>query len=349
MGRRPTTNTNLPPRMRARAKAGGRLWYYYDAGGKPRREIPLGSDYTEAVRRWAALEQNKTEAAQQLITLKAVADRYLREIIPTKAARTQKDNITELAQLLKFFNDPPAPLEAIKPLHVRQYLDWRGKEAKTRANREKALLSHIWNKAREWGLTDLPNPCAGVKGFRETGRDIYIEDEVMEAVWQAAEQPLRDSIDLAYLTGQRPADTLSMSLLDISDGALHVQQGKTGQKLRIAIEGELAELIERIRDGKRGCRVHSLRLVCSNSGVPLSPRALRSGFDRARERAAINTPSLAEAIRAFQFRDLRAKAGTDKADSEDIRAAQLQLGHKNITMTEHYVRARRGQKVSPTR
>ncbi|MNL88919.1 Phage integrase family protein [compost metagenome] len=53
---------------------------------------------------------------------------------------------------------------------------------------------------------------------------------------------------------------------------------------------------------------------------------------------------------AFQFRDLRAKAGTDTAESSgDIRQAQRQLGHKSIQMTEHYVRERKGDKVGPTR
>jgi integrase len=48
--------------------------------------------------------------------------------------------------------------------------------------------------------------------------------------------------------------------------------------------------------------------------------------------------------------DLRAKAGTDKADSSaDIREAQKQLGHTTVTMTEHYTRNRRGAKVTPTR
>ena len=54
-------------------------------------------------------------------------------------------------------------------------MDWR-KDAPVRANREKALFSHIFNKAREWGYTAAPNPCAGVKGFTERGRDAYIED-----------------------------------------------------------------------------------------------------------------------------------------------------------------------------
>jgi len=349
MGRRPSKNTNLPPRMRARAKAEGKIWYYYDAGGKPRREIPLGCEYTTAVRKWAELEQDQPEQALQMITFKHVADRYMRDVIPTKAVRTQRDNIAELGWLLKFFNDPPAPIESIKPGHIRQYLDWRGKTAKVRANREKALFSHIWNMARAWEITDKPNPCAGIKGFTETGRDIYIEDVVLEAVWNAADTPMRDALDLAYLTGQRPADTLAMRITDIREGALTVQQGKTNKKLRIEIIGELADLIARIEKRKDGYKVHSLVLICTETGRALTEGALRSRFEKARAAAAKTNPELSDAINAFQFRDLRAKAGTDKADSGGMREAQMQLGHNSMKMTEHYVRGRLGEKVTPTK
>ena len=190
---------------------------------------------------------------------------YLLEVVPTKAQRTQADNIREMAKLTEFFNQPPAPLSEIKPIHVRQYLDWRNSEAKkravernaervkaglppikitgtegtVRANREKALLSHIWNKAREWGLTECTNPCAGIKGFKESGRDSYVEDAVFKAVWDAADDTVRDAMDIAYLIGQRPADVLKISRADMKGGEIWVTQNKTGKKLRINIEGEL--------------------------------------------------------------------------------------------------------------
>ena len=347
MGRKPTVNLNLPPRLRARVKAGGALWYYYDCGGKPRREIPLGNDYTTAIRRWAEFEADQPEQVSQMVTFKHVADRYVRDVLPLKAARTQRDNLGELGWLLKFFNDPPAPLESIQPSHVRKYLDWRG--TKVRATREKALLTHIWNMARAWGITNLPNPCAGIKGYIGPGRDIYIEDEVLDAVWQAADVPLRDALDLAYLTGQRPADTLAMSALHIRDGVLMVEQNKTGAKLRIEITGELATLIQRMATRKANYKIHTLALVCNETGRPLTAGALKSRFDKARITAAKQHPTLSEAIRAFQFRDLRAKAGTDKAASHGMHAAQRQLGHRTMAMTEHYVRSRRGETVKPTK
>ena len=347
MGRKPTKNLNLPPRMRARVRRGV-TYYYYDAGGKPRKEIPLGRDYTDAVRQWAALEGDQQKPSQ-LITFKDASDRYLREIMPTKAERTQKDNLIELGWLLKFFNDPPATFDSIKPIHIRQYMDWRGKTAKVRANREKALFSHIWNMARAWGITDQPNPCAGIKGFSERGRDIYIEDEVLEAVWEAGDQALRDALDLAYLTGQRPADVLGMGETHINGDVLEIEQGKTSKKLRIEIVGQLDQLLQRIKLRKEGFKVHSLALICTDNGRALNYEGLRARFDKARAAAAKKHPKLATAIEAFQFRDLRAKAGTDKAESEDMHQAQKQLGHTTITMTQHYVRDRRGDRVKPTK
>nr|WP_256579651.1 hypothetical protein [Pseudomonas sp. K2I15] len=49
------------------------------------------------------------------------------------------------------------------------------------------------------------------------------------------------------------------------------------------------------------------------------------------------------------MRDLRAKAGTDKAQSSaDTLQARDQLGHTTLVMTENYIRKRVGKKVAPT-
>ncbi|WP_233217283.1 site-specific integrase [Trinickia dabaoshanensis] len=71
-------------------------------------------------------------------------------------------------------------------------------------------MSHIDNKAREWGYTSASNPCAGVKGFRESGRNIYLTDEGFGAVYAVAHSTLQDAMDVAYLTGQCPADVLKV-------------------------------------------------------------------------------------------------------------------------------------------
>ncbi|ALS64920.1 tyrosine-type recombinase/integrase [Pandoraea apista] len=356
MGRKPTVNTNLPPRMRARVR-GKKTYYFFDAGGKPRKEISLGTDYVEAVRRWSELEQTKAPTTPGQ-TFDVAATNYVAEVLPTKAPRTRSDNVKELGFLREFFAG--APLDDIEPTAIRGYFRWRAQKARqwyedkkrevpadaghVRANREIALFSHIFNYARESGLTSAPNPAAGVKRNSEDGRDVYVEDDVFAAVYKAADAPTRDAMDLAYLTGQRPADTLKFDERNINGSdELEIQQGKTKKKLRIAVEGELAALIERIRARKRGYKVVSTALVVNESGQRLTSDALRSRFDKARAAAGIDKDR-------FQFRDLRAKAGTDKTDSAgDIRQAQQQLGHSSVVMTERYVRQRRGDKVKPTR
>lgn len=367
MGRAPTKNLNLPSGMRARHRPSGTYYYVEVIEGGKRREKPVGQDYTEAVRQWAELNSNPS--AGKTITFRRAAERYIRDVLPTKAVRTRKDNLEELEVLYKFFDDPPTALDDIEPIHIRQFLDWRvqwtverkkaenvkrvarGKEplpvqanaGHVRANREKALFSHIWNHAREKGLTKLSNPCAGVKGHREVGRDVYIEDHVYSAVRSASIDWLQDLLDLAYLVGQRPADSLKVSRDDVKESAVWVQQNKTGAKLRVAIEGQLETVINRIMARNAAEKVTSLRLI------PKSYNQFRGAFDKARELAAEQHPSLAAAIRQFQFRDLRAKAGTDKEELHGMEAAQNQLGHSSPSMTKHYVRHRKGKLVTPTR
>ncbi|MCX4150775.1 MULTISPECIES: tyrosine-type recombinase/integrase [Paraburkholderia] len=203
-----------------------------------------------------------------------------------------------------------------------------------RANREKALLSHVCNKAREWGYANAPNPCAGVKGFRESGRDIYVTDEAFRAVYAVAHPTLQDAMDLAYLTGQRPADVLKVKRADIWGDHLHIVQNKTRKHLRIVIEGDLQAVIERIVARPR--KMTGANLLQNDDGTPVSPFELRSRFDRARKAAGVT----------FQFRDIRAKSASDTGD---LAHSQKLLGHQSRNMTEHYVRSRIGERVKPLR
>ncbi len=325
MGRRRQSNYDDPPRFHKK----GKVWYHV-SGSAPRIWTKLSSDRAEALRLWAQRECVREDESSKLFSV--VARRYVREIFPTKSVQTRKDNDKELANLLKVFAH--VPIHAIAPMHVREYMDIRGQTAKVRANREKALLSHIFNKAREWGYTALQNPCQGVKGFKETGRSRYITDAEFDQVKAHAHSTVIDAMDLALLTGQRPADVLKLKRTDIRDGALWIVQNKTGARLGIEITGELASVINRINERPR--RAIGAYLVQDENGQPLSQFALRSRFDKARTAAEVD----------FQFRDIRAKAATDTGD---LAHSQSLLGHKNRGMTEHYVRARAGERVRPLR
>ena len=325
MGRRRQSNFDDPPRFHRK----GAVWYHV-SGTSPRVWTKLSSDRAEALRLWAQREGVREDDSTRLFSV--VARRYVREVLPTKAASTRRDNDKELANLLRVFGH--VPIDFIAPMHIREYLDIRGQTAKVRANREKALFSHIFNKAREWGYTTAPNPCQGVKGFKEAGRDRYVTNEEFEKVKAHAHFTVVDAMDLALLTGQRPADVLKIKKSDIRDGALWIVQNKTGARLGIEITGELAALIDRIN--ARPSRAISPYLLQDDKGQPLSLYALRSRFDKARALAKVS----------FQFRDIRAKAATDTGD---LAHSQRLLAHKNRQMTEQYVRARIGDRVRPLR
>lgn len=346
-----TAGRDLPPRMlrRARTLKSGKVWesFYYngrDADGR-RVEIPLGSDLHEAKRKWADLECQAAPPDTGL--MRFIFDRYARDIIPTKAARTQKDNAAQLVTLRKVFDT--APIDAITPQFVAQYRDKRSQAAPVRANRELALLSHVWNLAREWGYTAKENPCRGVRKNREKPRDFYADDAVWSAVYDQACDELKDAMDLNYLTGQRPADVLKMRFADVRDGALEVQQNKTKKKLRILLDDagrrtELGAVIDRIRTRPR--KVASLYLVATSKGLPLNKHTLRMRFDAARLVAAkvAELPELAARVKSFQFRDIRPKAASELP----LEHASRLLGHTEHEITQKVYR-RVGEVVKPVK
>lgn len=324
----------------------GQDWvgYYYagrDEAGK-RKEIPLGTDPDEARVKWAQLERKQVPLAAK--TVGDLLRRYDRDVIPGKGSNTQRDNRKCLVHLFRAFDS--APLDAITPQIIAQYRDAR--TAPVRANREIALLSHAFNMAREWGLYSKENPTRGVRRNKEEPRDVYVTDEVWQAVYQEAPRDLRLAMDLAYLTGQRPADVRTMRWADVNDDFLMVGQGKTGKKLRIRLHIDgLRTGLGRLLDQLDRSRPH---LVTNERGERFTVSMLRLRFEPARKRAAEKAvankdPDLAAAIMQFQFRDIRPKAASEIVSLED--ASDL-LGHTTQGMTQRVYR-RVGKVVNPVK
>lgn len=329
----------------ARTMRSGKTWYYY-GGTKP--QTPLGSDYVAAVKKWVELSEEPSTAAPSADFLQ-LADRYEREVVPLKANSTQATQRSDLKHLREFFGNPvAAPIDQITPGHIRKLLKWMVKKPTT-ANRLKRLFSHMFNMAREWEWTERENPVAGVRGLATGTRNVDITEEVYRAVWEAAGAPCRDAMDLAYLTGQRPGDVLQFVESQLVDGLFRIKgQSKTGKPLRIKVEGEFGQLIERILARKAGYRVWCSSLCVNAWGMALTKQTLRKQFEAARAQAALDNPKLADEIKSMWFYDLRAKAAADTADGHGDQAAADLLGHDSVSTTQrHYLR--RGKMVSPTR
>jgi len=332
---------------RKRPRKNGKVWvgyYYKDSTGK---EIPLGGDLSKARLKWAELEAKEKPA--DLTTMKGIFDRYARDVIPKKGERTQKDNLAELKQLRPTFDG--APIDSITPANIAGYRDAR--TAKVRANREIALLSHVFNMAREWGLTERENPCQGVRKNKEVPRDYYANAVVWDAVYGMAGPELKEAMDLAYLTGQRPADVIIMRSDDTEGDYFLVTQGKTGQKLRILMrtesgENSLGKLVREITE--RNAHHPSKYLLINQYGKRMTKGMLRLRWDKAREKAQQKAldqgdPMLAAKIGGFQFRDIRPKAASEILDIGD---ASLLLGHSKQEITKRVYR-RIGATAKPSK
>lgn len=338
--------------LRKRLQKSGKTYYYFDAGGKPRKEIPLGDDYLLAVRKWAELMAAPASSVP-VVTFIDLIEKYETEILLKLAKSTQATYRSDLKHLREFFGTPtPAPLDGIRPKHIKLLLKWK-KNQPTTANRLKRLTSTLFNFGRGEGYTDNENPCKGVIGWELDGRDVDISDEIFMAVYECADAPTQDAMDLAEATGQRPGDTLRMVEQDIKDGLLGIKQGKTKAKRRIRIVGRLDAVLTRIKARKASYKVWSSSLVVNSRGLPLTKWVLRDSFTEARRAAALKAdaaknPASAAEIRAFWFYDLRAKAADDIAEIHGDQAATDLLGHDSVKTTKnHYLR--RGKIVSPSR
>jgi len=333
MGRKPSKNLNLPPRMRARIR-NGKTYYLYDTGGKPRHEIPLGTDYILAVQQWATLHQAQPT---DKMTVAWLIGKYLASpAFNDVGTGTQADYKFALDKIMSKFGD--APLDQVRPAHVTLYIEQRSLTSKHRALREKAILSMLYAWAIEREFAQF-NPAGAVKTKRLPGRKhVYIHDDMLNAVYEQAPQDLKDAIDLAYYIGQRPGDLLDMTMVKLRDGTLEYRQSKTGTAQRITINADLAALLQRIEERKAAHKVVSMYLLVNERGQKMTKAMLRSRFEKARLAAGVDGKD-------FQFRDLRRKSGTDLREQAGLDAAQDLLGHADRTMTEHYTAAR-GKVVS---
>jgi integrase len=155
-------------------------------------------------------------------------------------------------------------------------------------------------------------------------------------------------MDLAYLTGQRPADALRMTEHDTIDGHLIITQEKTKQPLRIQIAGKLAALVARIEARTEGHNIVTAALLVNEHGRRLTGPALRYQFDHAKAAAGKVHPEMVELLKGFRFYDLRAKAADDTSDDRGDQAAIDLLGYDCVkTIKPHYLR--RGKIVAPTK
>ncbi len=134
----------------------------------------------------------------------------------------------------------------------------------------------------------------------------------------------------------RIGDILKIKLSDIQDSDLHVTIEKTEKKVVFKVADDLAEVIARVRALPRP--VMSIYLFSSQQGIKMSYSSFNKQWTRLLKNVGLDGMNL-------HFHDMRAKAATDAGDM-GVDAQKL-LGHKQRAMTDHYIKSRQIDKVTP--
>lgn len=156
MGKARIKNSGLPQNVYLQHGA-----YYYIRCQKWKRLAKKG-DYAGMYKALSEILQSEPRKYGML----NIFEKYEQEVLPLKAKKTVVNQIGQLQVLKKVFGKME-PF-AIQPKHIAQYLERR--EAKVAANREIALLSHVFRKAIRWGLAEK-NPCLLVERNQERPSD----------------------------------------------------------------------------------------------------------------------------------------------------------------------------------
>jgi integrase len=315
MGRHKKHNRHLPRGMSLE-------WGTYYFRGTDRRRTNLGRDFADAMRKYGELFRDVP-----LSTFAAVLDRYLQQITPKKAARTQVDERRYIGKLRAVFGDMPS--RAILPTMVADMRDKiAAKSGGVQANHHLKTIKHVFTKAVEWGVLPV-NPAREVSRVHVEDRDRYVTDEELAKVYAAALPMVQVAIDLAVLTGLRRGDLLALTKTQLRDDGIHVRTSKTKRGLIIAYSAELTEVLERAKLMKPHFRQH---IIATRAGKQFTGDGFSTLWRRAMHKAF---PEGQEAQR-FTFNDLRSKSASD---TMELAEASARLGHTTTTVTKrHYVR-----------
>ncbi|WP_246814345.1 tyrosine-type recombinase/integrase [Ferrimonas balearica] len=249
------------------------------------------------------------------------------------APRSREDKDGQYIRLLKVFGKMVP--DAVKPQHVRKYLDIRGQKSKVQANHELSALSTAYRWGYERGKV-AGNPCQGVKKFPTKDRDRYITDAEYQAMLTAAEVRLVIAMEISYLCAARQGDVLDLKWSQIQDDGIFIRQGKTGKKQIKAWTPRLQAAIESARQLQSACA--SIYVINSARGGRLSKSGLQSAWRRALdklERQNAADPQSAIEL-TFTFHDIKAKGISDYEGT--VAEKQRFSGHKTQRQVGTYDR-----------
>jgi integrase len=188
-----------------------------------------------------AIDKNPTadmEALRNAVTVKSLGERFLDEYVPIHCKPSTQG---EYKRCVKFFINPEIGTMRLvsvertkiaKLHHQLRYIPYQ-------ANRVLGVLSVMFSQAENWNLRPIAsNPCRGIKKYKETKRERYLNKEELRRLGQALriEEEFAPSavacMRLLLLTGCRLGEiqTLKWSFLDLDAHLAFLPDSKSGKK-----------------------------------------------------------------------------------------------------------------------
>lgn len=229
---------------------------------------------------------------------------------------------------------------------VATYLEkYKADHGATAAMMMRARLKDIFRWAETQGLIESGrSPVAATRAPTIVVARERLSYEQFLAIREAGPVWLRNAMNVALVTAQRREDVLAMKFSDWRDGRLHVAQGKSGGKTRLALDGSIhlgvaslsiADVVKMCRDAVASHYIvhHARHLGSAKPGHKVDGNGLSRAFVTARKAAGIEPKEGRTPVTFHEIRSLSERLYRDQYGAE---FAQMILGHKNASTTARY-------------
>lgn len=237
-------------------------------------------------------------------------------------------------------------LSDVSTLMVAQYLDaYKVERGAPSAKQMRSKMSDVFRWAETQGLIEAGrSPVTATRAHKVVVARERMSLDQFVAIREHAPVWLRNAMNMGLVTGQRRGDILALKFADWRDGRLHVAQGKSGGKTRLALDGgiRLSKAGLSIEGVVKACRDliaspylvhHDRHRGATKPGRRVEGPGLAEAFSAAREAAGIEA---GEGRTPFTFHEVRSLSQRLFREEFGAAFAQSILGHKNAETTAKY-------------
>lgn len=349
--------------------AKGRQFYLVTADGKRRVWHKLSPIADGLPALYAALATKKAELAMapdHMATMPALIAAWQAEVMPAHAEKTQRDDKARCRVIADAFVEFTP--DAVEAPDCSAFLQQFSGKPRT-FNAYRALLRELMRYAEEKGKRPAgSNPLHAIRTKRTPPRERCPSTSELRRIKIGAlygddgrrtrsGMTMACLIELAYLSGQDVSVMIRLRAQrdqqepdepHVCDEGVFFRRDKTGQavliewtpRLRAVVARLKAMKAERALKKRAGQRVETPYLFQKQDGTALTYEAVANAWQRAVKRAK---------VAPVMFRDIRARALTDKEAREGMRAASAMGTHSTEAQTADYVRRKGARRTGATR